>query len=88
MCDHVSYPSRMLRVSLKIEVKTTNKNKSSELMSMMELSEDVVISERKSRLSLYGHIMKMVEIRRVIPIQVEITGLVGICTSRTEAASW
>jgi hypothetical protein len=52
-------------------VKLRDRNSSSELMSMVGLSEDVVTLVRKSRLRWYGHVMRRDEwvgIRRVLRV--------------------
>jgi hypothetical protein len=52
-------------------VKLRDRKSSSELMSMIRLSEDIVTLVRKSRLRWYGHVMRRDEgvgIRRVLRV--------------------
>jgi hypothetical protein len=59
-------------------VKLRDRKISSELMSMVGLSEDIVILVRKSRLRWYGHVMRRDEgvgIRRVL--EFEVAGEIG-----------
>jgi hypothetical protein len=59
-------------------VKLRDRKSSSELMSMVGLSEDMVTLVRKSRLRWYGHVMRRDEgvgIRRVL--EFEVAGEIG-----------